>query len=463
MKQTLGKRCRRALLSSAIGCCLSSGSTAVPGPPNSAPTAALVTNCDDSGPGSLRDAVASAADGDTIDLSQLSCSTITLTTGAIEILQNSLSIKYAIGTGHTFTIDANGSGRVLHHSGTGSLELLSLSIENGRYDNTLSKTPVAALGGCIYSAGAVYLNYSTVTGCVAYDAQGRNAGGGGVYARRFAGVSRGGLFNNAVYSPDGMALGGGTLSRSVSVGYSTIHGNSVSSATFAAGGGFAALYGYSKSELLNATVDANTADYGGGFFIPGGSVDDNTSFLQLMSSTISGNIARVAAGAGYLRGSASVFYGTIAFNRSYAGAGIALAPPTGIVRLFDTIVADNTDELGNEYDVSSGGQAVTIEGSYDIIQSASALIDVPPDTLTADPLLLPLADNGGLTRTHALSDDSPAIDAGPGDLDPLLCDQRSTGFPRTVGAAADIGSFERQAISDAIFTDGFDSLGSPTC
>ena len=36
----------------------------------------------------------------------------------------------------------------------------------------------------------------------------------------------------------------------------------------------------------------------------------------------------------------------------------------------------------------------------------------PPDTIPADPGLLPLADNGGPTLTHALQPDSPALDMG---------------------------------------------------
>ena len=55
--------------------------------PNSSPPGIrgdiVVTNCDDSGPGSLREAYFNAVDQDTIDLSQLSCSTISLTTGAL--------------------------------------------------------------------------------------------------------------------------------------------------------------------------------------------------------------------------------------------------------------------------------------------------------------------------------------------------------------------------------------------
>lgn len=39
-----------------------------------------VTNCNDSGNGSLRAAIAEAQNGDTVDMSVLTCSTITLTT-----------------------------------------------------------------------------------------------------------------------------------------------------------------------------------------------------------------------------------------------------------------------------------------------------------------------------------------------------------------------------------------------
>lgn len=62
---------------------------------NGPATIKAVVNCDDSGPGSLRDAVASAASGDVIDLSALTCGTITLTSGAIttDLEQLGLSVR----------------------------------------------------------------------------------------------------------------------------------------------------------------------------------------------------------------------------------------------------------------------------------------------------------------------------------------------------------------------------------
>jgi len=67
---------------------------------------------------------------------------------------------------------------------------------------------------------------------------------------------------------------------------------------------------------------------------------------------------------------------------------------------------------------------------------------LPNDTSHAAPLLLPLADNGGPTLTHALNAGSPAIDHG-NNLGGLDTDQRGSGFARVQGKAPDIGAFER--------------------
>ena len=78
---------------------------------------------------------------------------------------------------------------------------------------------------------------------------------------------------------------------------------------------------------------------------------------------------------------------------------------------------------------------------------------VPAGTLRSDPQLGPLADHGGPTRTHAINPRSPAVDAG-NDTAALTKDQR--GDARVVGAAADIGAYERQANDDEIFYSGFE-------
>ncbi|MCB0133230.1 MAG: hypothetical protein KDD78_20345, partial [Caldilineaceae bacterium] len=58
-----------------------------------------------------------------------------------------------------------------------------------------------------------------------------------------------------------------------------------------------------------------------------------------------------------------------------------------------------------------------------------------------------LADNGGPTMTHALTADSPALDAARADACPAT-DQR--GVARPQGAACDAGAFERELDPTAI-------------
>ena len=109
----------------------------------------FVTNCNDSGVGSLRNAVSVANTTDTVDMTGLnatddgcSASTITLTTGAIGVPQNDLII---VGPGMgklTVTgqkIPASGPPTVEHdriftHTGTGRLILGNFSIAHGYLD-----------------------------------------------------------------------------------------------------------------------------------------------------------------------------------------------------------------------------------------------------------------------------------------------------------------------------------------
>ena len=83
--------------------------------------------------------------------------------------------------------------------------------------------------------------------------------------------------------------------------------------------------------------------------------------------------------------------------------------------------------------------------TYSVVQGGWA----GTGNLDLDPLLGPLADNGGFNFTHALYPGSPAIDAG----DPANCpatDQR--GFPRPIdgdgvdGPRCDMGAYEAEVL-----------------
>src|SRR5215467_10665629 len=89
----------------------------------------VVTNCNDSGPGSLRDAIAAAPDGADIDLSTLTCSTITLTSGAITISPYGLQL---LGPGASaLVIDGNSADRIFEQSNYGYLGIYGLSLAHG--------------------------------------------------------------------------------------------------------------------------------------------------------------------------------------------------------------------------------------------------------------------------------------------------------------------------------------------
>jgi hypothetical protein len=107
----------------------------------------VVTNCEDDGPGSLRAAAREASAGDFVDLTQLPCSTISLSSGAIAIA-DALTLT---GPGRDLlTIDGQNESLVfVEAQATATLAIAGMTIENGYIAN--------GYGGCVYSAGSVEL------------------------------------------------------------------------------------------------------------------------------------------------------------------------------------------------------------------------------------------------------------------------------------------------------------------
>ena len=115
---------------------------------------------------------------------------------------------------------------------------------------------------------------------------------------------------------------------------------------------------------------------------------------------------------------------------------------------------------GEQLTIPVGGAAgaadVYVSGPDLFLPTNSLIMSCNRTTLaiSSDPRLTPLGLHGGTVATHALSLGSPAIDAG--NAGGLATDERGLGFSRSVGAAADIGAFERQAGEDELFYSGFD-------
>ncbi len=122
--------------------------------------------------------------------------------------------------------------------------------------------------------------------------------------------------------------------------------------------------------------------------------------------------------------------------------------------LRSSIIANNVGG-GASDDLSLNGPGQTIIGAGNLIMSSNAV--VPPDTISSDPMLGALTDNGGPTFNLALMPGSPAIDAG-NNLAGSTYDQRGSRFERVIGSAADIGAYEVQQPQspEEIFIDGFD-------
>lgn len=422
------------------------------------PTQTLpVTSCaDDNGAGTLRSVVAGAASGDLVDLSALTCSTITLTQGAIQSTVEDLDIQ---GPGQdALTLDGNYADRVIVHSGSGTLGIADLSFRNGYLVGDLN-------GGCVRSYGNIELTRSRVSNCVV--AADSYAAGGGIAARANLTLIDSTVSGNTITTSNnyyGYLYGGGANAvGDLVVTRSTISGNRLlftgtdSPYSLGYGGGINAR---ANASIIASTIDSNeSASFGGGIFISGH--DHEFTQLEIVNSTISGNSAEAAGGGVSVGGQFRTYLAsfvmrssTIAHNLSSgAGGGLHFRDYT-LVDVQSSIVATNIAPA--EADLNAD-ESLTVYGAGNLIGDADVDVALPSDTLRTDPQLLDLADNGGPTRTHALDAGSPAIDAGNNYFD-LESDQRGEGFTRVSGSRADIGAYElvQQIPNDLIFVDGFD-------
>ena len=133
---------------------------------------------------------------------------------------------------------------------------------------------------------------------------------------------------------------------------------------------------------------------------------------------------------------------TVTGNSSPSGGGIRR--DGGLTTLTNTTIANNASGGDCSGAMTSLGHNLDGDGSCSLSVASG---DLP----STDPLLGPLANNGGPTFTHALLDGSPAIDSGYDSvLDPphnLFTDQRGPGFPRLQRAHVDIGAYEAEVFS----------------
>jgi hypothetical protein len=398
----------------------------------------LVTNTDDSGPGSLRDALASANDGDTIDFdSSLNGQTITLTSGQL-VVDNSVTIS---GPGaNLLALDGNANDRIFSINPGGNpgetVIISGLTIRNGH-------AVTGNDGGGILNVDATL----TVIGCTLSGNSGNGvfSAGGGI-------ANEAGEFTNATLTVTNCTVGdnsagfGGGISNSSGAGgvtltvtNSTISGNSsiLSCGDGGGGGGIfsgAGKIGGATVTVSNSIISGNSADCGGGVVSGAG--------FTVSNSTISGNSATTTCGGIENFGDLTVTNSTISDNT-------AVNPGGAIYNSFMANIANTVLNAG-----ASGGTIFNVPGftftslGYNLASDdGGGVLTGPGDQINTDPMLGPLQDNGGPTFTHALLPGSPAIDAGdPSFTPPPLYDQRGSPFHRVFDGHIDIGSFEVQPV-----------------
>jgi hypothetical protein len=428
----------------------------------------FVTTTADSGPGSLRNAIADARAGDTIKFdTALQDQTINLTGGEL-VIDKSITISgpgpselavqrsTATGTskfrifhvlpGHIVLIAGlTISGGSLPETDAGAgvrndqstLTLNNCAVLNSRVSS--SSSPHGECGGIYNDDGTLEINSSSIN-------------------NNFAQSFCGGICNSSV----------GTLKIRDSV----VSGNSVmvqfmNPPQFV--GNVGGIFNAGTAEITNCTVDQNTGgQHGGGIYNQGllltianstinhnnvigdGGGIANTGPLTISNSTISGNTASfkgVGNGGGIFNAAPpstltirnSTFSGNLVGSPAGQGGGIYLS--TGRVELENTIL--KAGAAGANLFNQSG---TVISNGYNLSSDdGGGFLTAPGDQINTEPMLGPLQNNGGPTFTHALLTGSPAINAGnPNFTPPPSNDQRGPGYPRVSGGRIDIGSFELQ-------------------
>ncbi len=363
---------------------------------------------------SLREAVAAAntAAGDDIIAFDSTvfgtAQTVNVTLGEIIIgVSGTLTIN---GTGaNMLTIDGNMNSRIFR-TGAGVVATINdMTITRGNGVGALN----SGSAGAIYNdVGTLTLNNLIITGNTVTANAGaiRNSGTGSILT-----------INNCIVSNNsaGTSSGGGMQNFSTStvfINNSTFMGNTSGGTTGGGGGQF-----NGTARITNSTFANNNAPSG-----TGGGLQSNGSSMIITNSTFVGN-SSTNSGGGIHRGSTNVNF----FIRN-------------------SIVAGNNGTAASP-DVTNSTNGLDSQGNNIIGNVGTSTGWEMSDLLNANPMLSPLANNGGFGMTFLPMMGSPAIDAGQNCVVDLSCsannppeavDTDQRGVTRPQGMTVDIGAVE---------------------
>jgi len=237
-------------------------------------------------------------------------------------------------------------------------------------------------------------------------------------------------------------------------------------------GGGMGNFEYASPTVSYCTFDSNTAAaWGGGMGIKYSNPltvthcvfvgnSDGLALLDSGNLTLTNCTFTENTGVGMwvaTNGTADITYCTVTENTNASGTGYGIYIGKGTVTLGATVVANNKELLGADI------QGNITSSGYNLVNDPTDCTGLASTDITGlDPLLGPLADNGGPTLTHALLPNSPAMDAVPCAVFPsIVTDQR--GMTRLLGASCDIGAYEAPLLGDINVNGVLDLLDARLC
>lgn len=220
--------------------------------------------------------------------------------------------------------------------------------------------------------------------------------------------------------------------------------------------------GRANPTVVNATFRNNTASYGGGGMYNQGWQGGESS-PTLLNVTFAGNAFTALVNDGNLGGRSHPSLNHVTFAGNIGRFGAASVYNSGVngssEPTFTNVIAwggsmSIPDEPDCDLEICNSSAAPVFAASI-VTGGCPTGALCGPDVIDADPMLSPLAHNGGATPTMLLDPAGAAVDAG----DIASCAERDQrGFERPQGDGCDIGAVEwMPGGEDRIFADDFES------
>jgi predicted outer membrane repeat protein len=388
----------------------------------------LVSNTNDSGPGSLRQAILDAVSGDTI-------------TFAPALAGGTIALNSQLTISKDLTIDGSALDPQVTLSGQSASRIIEIIFNAQLTISSLVFTQGASTtGGAIHATGNAQLKLENST----FHQNQASLSGGAISVE---GNSTGAIVNS-IFSQNQAGSSGGAISIVENGNYTILHSTLVDNSASGNGGAVAGF----NIKLIGSTLSRNSSGGSGGAV--------SAAIMQIDSTTMDRNLANFYGGAIALAGNSNstIVNTTVTRNQANGGGGALATTGNIYLQVFNSTFAANQAPVATEVQVLGtgqiflvnsilvclpGDQACVYESAFAAIGSSNGIIGI--GTLASFGLA-ELADNGGPTQTMALLPGSPLIDAGDDSLcaNPLVNHLDQRGVTRPQGSHCDIGAYEKQ-------------------